>query len=62
MFQNTRRKPTGENAHIGIHQQELAKETPQQKKKKTYIYTFSTNLILIFVLIPILTSPISKKL
>jgi hypothetical protein len=53
-FKSTRRKPTGKNTHIGIRQQELAKEARQQKEEKD-IYTFSTNLILI--LLPILTSP-----
>jgi hypothetical protein len=56
MFQSTRKKPTGENTHNGICQQELAKGAPQEKEEQDiYIYTFSTNLILI--LIPILTSP-----
>jgi hypothetical protein len=60
-YKNTRRKPIGKNTHIGICQQELAKGACQQKEEKhthIYIYTFSTNLILI----PILTSPKSKTL
>jgi hypothetical protein len=46
----------GENTYIGICQQELAKGARQQKEE-SHIYTFSTNLILILILIPILTSP-----
>jgi hypothetical protein len=64
------RRPTRQNTHIGICQQELAKRAWRQKRRKThththiyiYIYTFSTNLILILILNPILTSAKSKTL
>jgi hypothetical protein len=61
MFQNVRRKPTGRKTQIGERQQELVNGACQQKEEKD-IYTFSTNLILIFILIPILTSPKLKTL
>jgi hypothetical protein len=61
MFQSTKRKPMGKTYTLVYINKKLAKGACQQKEEKNiYIYTFSTNLILI--LIPILTSPKTQTL